>query len=95
MIPNQTLQYLISAKMKDAKVLIRNNRLSASINIAGYAIEIALNSGVELKMKTNFNQEWVIVSSWGPEIRYRRFRILKSYAQNYFKAAKKITKEIN
>ena len=42
MIPNQTLRYLISNKMIDARTLISNRRFPASVYIAGYAIEIAL-----------------------------------------------------
>jgi HEPN domain-containing protein len=42
MILNRTLKYLISHKLRDARVLMKNGRCSAAIYIAGYAIEIAL-----------------------------------------------------
>lgn len=50
MIPDQTLKYLVSNKLRDAKVLMKNGRFSAAIYIAGYAIEIAL----KLKICQNF-----------------------------------------
>jgi hypothetical protein len=42
MITNQTLSYLISNKVRDARTLINNRRFPASVYIAGYAVEIAL-----------------------------------------------------
>lgn len=42
MITNQTFTYLISNKVRDARVLIREKRFPASVYIAGYAVEIAL-----------------------------------------------------
>jgi len=42
MISNLVLRYLISNKIKDAKILIKYGRCPASMYIAGYAIELAL-----------------------------------------------------
>jgi hypothetical protein len=41
-IPDQTLKYLVSNKLRDARVLMKNDRFAAAIYIAGYAIEIVL-----------------------------------------------------
>jgi len=64
---------------------IRNHDLS----------KLLIYSGVELKIKASFNLEWAILSRWNPEIRYRKVRILKNYAEAHFKAAKRIIKEIS
>jgi len=42
MILDQTLKYLISNRLRDAKVLMKNGRFSTAVYIAGYAIEITL-----------------------------------------------------
>jgi HEPN domain-containing protein len=52
-------------------------------------------SGEELKIKNNFFSEWVIVAQWSPENRYKKIRVLQKTAELYFKAARKIIKEIN
>ena len=54
MIPIQTLKYLISNKIKDAKTLMENKRLATSIYIAGYAVEIALK--YKICRTLHFNQ---------------------------------------
>jgi HEPN domain-containing protein len=53
MIPNQTLKYLISNKIRDAKVLIDNKRFPAAVYIAGYAIEIALKYKICQSLRFN------------------------------------------
>ena len=52
-------------------------------------------SGEELKIKNNFFTEWTIVAQWTPENRYKKIRVLQKTAEVYFKAVRKIIKEIN
>jgi hypothetical protein len=42
MIDKKILQILIGQKLKDADVLLANNRYSSAVYLAGYALEIAL-----------------------------------------------------
>jgi len=46
MIPTLVLKYLVPNKIKDAEVLFKNGRYSASLYIAGYAAEIALKNKI-------------------------------------------------
>jgi hypothetical protein len=46
MITIATLEYLISAKIKDAEVLLRANRHAGAIYLMGYALELSLKRRV-------------------------------------------------
>jgi len=46
MIPYQTLEYLVSNKIKDARVLLKNRRFPATIYLSGYAVELALKQKI-------------------------------------------------
>jgi HEPN domain-containing protein len=56
--------------------------------------KLLIYTGVEYRIRKNFESEWEIVSHWSPGDRYRKVRILQKTAGLYYKAAKKIIKEI-
>jgi HEPN domain-containing protein len=53
MIPNQTLKYLITSRIKDATTLLHHQRYPAAIYMAGYAVEIALKSKICRSLQFN------------------------------------------
>ncbi len=52
-------------------------------------------SGVELKIRASYLQEWNVISQWNPEDRYKKVRVIETQAANFIKAATKIIKEIS
>lgn len=57
--------------------------------------DLLFYSGIELRIKSNFHNEWRIINMWKPENRYKKLRVLKSGNDAYLRAAKRIIKEIN
>jgi hypothetical protein len=57
-------------------------------------VKLLIYTGVEYQIRKKFESEWEIVSQWSPECRYRKVRVLQKTADLYYKAAKKIIKEI-
>lgn len=145
MISMQTLRYLVSNKMRDARILAANRRFPAAVYIAGYAVEIALKykvclslrfeqgfpetsselsetltrvnryrenplaihlqnirthnfeslrllSGTDEQLTRVLADEWIRIRTWGPEIRYKKRRLLKNQAFQFLNAAEKIIK---
>jgi hypothetical protein len=76
MIQLQTLKYLVKNKMRDAEVLLANDRFPASIYLAGYAVEIALKYKI-CKM-LQFNEF--------PESRQELSVYIRQFNQNSFYA---------
>lgn len=64
---------------------IRNHNLS----------DLLFFSGAELKIKSNFHNEWSVINIWKPENRYKKVRIVRSKNYKYLQAVKRIIKEIN
>jgi hypothetical protein len=53
MISIVTLQFLITQKIKDSEVLLKNNRNAGAVYLMGYAIELALKKKISLTLGFN------------------------------------------
>jgi hypothetical protein len=57
--------------------------------------KLILFSGVEIRIRTHYYNEWLNVQAWNPEDRYKIRRYSKAKCDRFMKSAIKILKEIS